>query len=236
MSAAPALVLTAHGSADPRAAANTYAVAATIRRMRPGLEVIPAFCEQNSPNLVDVLRSVGDRAVVTPLLLADAYHARVDIPAMIAESATKARQTEVLGEDDQLVAVLRRRITEAGVSRLDRVGVMVTAVGSSRAEANSRTAMVAEALVAHTHWTAGTAFAAGPHPNLAQVADELRDRGADRLIIAPWFLAHGRITDRMAAFATTHGIAMAQPLGPHRLVAETVLDRFDAVRRVPAAA
>ncbi|MDX1873737.1 sirohydrochlorin chelatase [Mycolicibacterium sp. 120266] len=236
MSSAPALVLTAHGSADPRAAANTGAVADTIRRMRPGLEVIPAFCEQNSPNLVDVLRSVGDRAVVTPLLLADAYHARVDIPAMIAESATKARQTEVLGEDDQLVAVLRRRIAEAGVSRLDRVGVMVTAVGSSRAEANSRTAMVAEALVAHTNWTAGTAFAAGPHPNLAQVADEIRDRGADRLIIAPWFLAHGRITDRMAAFAATHGIAMAQPLGPHRLVAETVLDRFDAVCRLRAAA
>lgn len=236
MSSASALVLTAHGSADPRAVANTHAVAATIRRMRPGLEVIPAFCEQNSPNLVDVLRSVGNRAVVTPLLLADAYHARVDIPAMIAESGAQARQTEVLGEDDQLVAVLRRRIAEAGVSRLDRVGVMVTAVGSSRAQANSRTATVAEQLVAHTNWTAATAFAAGPHPNLAQVVDELRDRGADRLVIAPWFLAHGRITDRVAGFATAHGIPMAQPLGPHRLVAETVLDRFDAACSLEAAA
>lgn len=230
------LVLTAHGSADPRSAASTHAVADTIRRIRPGIEVVSAFCEQNSPNLVDVLRTVGDRAVVTPLLLADAYHARVDIPAMIAEAGVDARQTDVLGEDEQLVAVLRRRIAEAGVSRLDSVGVIVTAVGSSRAEANSRTKTVAEQLVAHTRWTADTAFAAGPNPNLAEVADRLRARGADRLMIAPWFLAPGRITDRVANFAAAQGIPMAQPLGPHRLVAETVLDRFDAACSIRAAA
>ncbi len=230
------LVLTAHGSADPRSAVTTHAVADTIRRIRPGIEVVPAFCEQNSPNLVEVLRSVGDRAVVTPLLLADAYHARVDIPAMIAEAGVDARQTDVLGEDDQLVAVLRRRIAEAGVSRLDGVGVIVTAVGSSRAEANSRTQTVAEQLVTLTRWTAATAFAAGPNPNLTESADALRAAGATRLIIAPWFLAHGRITDRVANFAAAQGIPMAQPLGPHRLVAETVLDRFDAVCRARAAA
>jgi sirohydrochlorin ferrochelatase len=47
------------------------------------------------------------------------------------------------------------------------------------------------------------------------------------LVIAPWFLAHGRITDRIAEFACGQGIPMAAPLGPHRLVADTVLDRFD---------
>jgi sirohydrochlorin ferrochelatase len=230
------LVLTAHGSADPRSAATTHAVADTIRRIRPGIDVRPAFCEQNSPSLTDVLRTAGDGAVVTPLLLADAYHARQDIPAMIAESGVAARQADVLGEDDQLVAVLRRRIAEVGVSRLDGVGVMVTAVGSSRAEANSRTETVAEQLVAHTRWTAATAFAAGPHPNLAEIAGRLRARGATRLVIAPWFLAHGRITDRVAAFAAARGIPMASPLGPHRLVADTVLDRFDAACSTRAAA
>ena len=127
---APVLVLTAHGSADPRSAATTHAVAETIRRLRPGLDVLPAFCEQSTPNLVDVLREIGDRAVVTPLLLADAYHARSDIPAMIDASGVRALQAEVLGEDDQLIAVLRRRIAEAGVAAQDSdVGVIVTAVG-----------------------------------------------------------------------------------------------------------
>ncbi len=38
-------------------------------------------------------------AVVVPLLLADAYHARVDIPAMIADAGVDVDQADVLGED-----------------------------------------------------------------------------------------------------------------------------------------
>jgi sirohydrochlorin ferrochelatase len=224
------LVLTAHGSADPRSAATVRELAETIRRVRRDVEVRVAFCEQNSPNLRDVLAETGRDAIVVPLLLADAYHARVDIPAMISESGSCARQTGVLGEDDRLVAVLRQRLTHAGVSRLDQgIGVLVTAVGSSRQEANAHTATVADHLVAHTNWTATTAFATGPQPTLAEAEATLRDRGATRLVVAPWFLAHGRITDRVAEYARAHGISMAQPLGPHRLVAETVLDRFDEV-------
>lgn len=222
------LVLTAHGSADPRSAASAHEVAETVRSMRRGVDVRVAFCEQNSPNLRDVLRTCASGAVVVPFLLADAYHARVDIPDLIRESGSNARQADVLGEDDRLVAVLRQRLAHIGVSALDPgVGVLVTAVGSSRPQANARTTAVADYLVQHTNWLATTAFATGPHPTLAHAADVLRMRGATRLVIAPWFLAHGRITDRIAEFARAQRISMAEPLGPHRLVADTVLDRFD---------
>ena len=59
----PPLVLTAHGSADPRSAAVTHAIAGRIRRLRPGLDVRVAFCEQNAPNLRDVLAEFGDSAM-----------------------------------------------------------------------------------------------------------------------------------------------------------------------------
>jgi sirohydrochlorin ferrochelatase len=232
------LVLTAHGSIDPRAAANTHAIAERIRRDRPGLDVRVAFCETSTPNVRDVvaeiisLRASGSsridgRVVVTPLLLADAYHARVDIPAMIANSG--ALQADVLGEDHRLLTVLRHRVRELGVSRLDPdVGVIVVAVGSSRRIANARTAAVAPALASGTRWAgAVTAFAAGPRPSLDDATQRLHDMGARRLVIAPWFLAHGRITDRVAEYAAAQRIPMAQPLGSHRLVAATVLQRFD---------
>lgn len=232
------LVLTAHGSADPRSAATVRSVVDGIRRLRPGLDARVAFCEQNSPNLRDVLETVPHgQAVVVPLLLADAYHARVDIPAMIAESGAGVRQAGVLGEDDRLIHVLRQRLEHAGVSRLDhRVGVLVTAVGSSRPQANARTRQVAHELTLMTRWTATTAFATEPHLTLADAADALRERGSTRLVVAPWFLAHGRITDRVAAFARAHHIPMSAPLGAHRQVAETVLDRFDAAVAARAAA
>ncbi|ORB71332.1 sirohydrochlorin chelatase [Mycobacterium shinjukuense] len=226
-----ALVLTAHGSADPRSAANARAVAGRLARMRPHIDVRVAFCEHNSPQLVDVLNGCPGKAVVTPLLLADAYHARVDIPRQIAgcEAADRVRQADVLGEDDRLVSVLRQRVTELGVSRLDdALGVLVVAIGSSSPAANARTAEVATKLMAETRWAAATtAFATLAHPSMAEAVTRLRRRGARRVVIAPWFLAPGRVPDRVQRFADDAHIAMAAPLGAHPLVADVLLDRFD---------
>jgi sirohydrochlorin ferrochelatase len=227
------LVLTAHGSADPRSAANSRAVAARLAKMRPDLSVRVAFLEHGPPNLVDVLHGLppDDDAVVTPLLLADAYHARIDIPRQIATCAApgRVRQAGVLGEDDRLVSVLRRRVTALGVSRLDEsLGVLVVAIGASNPAVNARTARVAPKLLAHTSWAgATTAFATGPERSLAEGIGRLRRQGARRVVIAPWFLAPGRLPDRVQRFARGAGIEMAAPLGAHRLVAETVLDRFE---------
>jgi sirohydrochlorin ferrochelatase len=229
----PVLVLAAHGSADPRAAITTHALAEQIRRDRPGLGVRVAFCERSAPHLRDVVADVRGNAIVTPLLLADAYHARVDIPAMLADSG--AVQADVLGEDRRLVTVLRQRVRELGVSRLDPdVGLVVVAVGSSRKGANARTAAVAAALAAGTRWAgAVTAFATGPQPSLGEATQRLRAMGARHVVVAPWFLAHGRITDRVTEFAAGQGMELAEPLGAHRLVAATVLDRFDRALAEP---
>lgn len=223
------LVLTAHGSRDPRSPATTQAVAEQLRSLRPGLGVRVAFCERTAPPLREMLSSVSGDAVVSPLLLADAYHARVDIPAVIAASGLPMLQAEVLGEDPRLLRVLRQRLAEVGVSRLDGdLGVAVVAVGSSHASANEQTSTVAAALADGTCWAGvATAFATGPHPTVAEAVDGLRSGRAARVVIAPWFLAPGRITDRVAAYAEDAGIPIAQPLGAHPLVAATVLDRFD---------
>jgi sirohydrochlorin ferrochelatase len=225
------LVLAAHGSADPRSAAVTHAVAGRIRRLRPWLDVRPAFLEKNGPSLLETLRGLPQGGVVVPFLLADAYHARVDIPAVIEESGAAVEQAEVLGEDPGLLTVLRQRLAEAGVSPDDNgLGVLVVAVGSSSASAHARTSTVAQTLGVGTRWSATEiAFATGPHVDVDDAAARLRADGAGRLVIVPWFLAHGRITDRVATYADAHGIPMAEPLGSHNLVAATVLDRFDAV-------
>lgn len=235
------LILTAHGSRDPRSGGNAEAVADLLREMRPGLDVRPAFLELNAPNFVDVLAGLGDArgAVVAPLLLASAYHARLDIPEQITRAgAHGVRQAGVLGEDDRLVSVLRERLSEVGVSPLDDdLGVVVVAIGSSNLAANARTAKVASRLAVGTRWAgAATGFATRPEASVARAVERLRRRGARRLVIAPWFLAPGFITDSVSTFARDNDIRMAEPLGAHRLVAETVLDRYDEALAVDAAA
>jgi sirohydrochlorin ferrochelatase len=240
----PALVLTAHGSADPRAAANTHAVADQIRLLRPGLDVRVAFCEKSTPNLLDVLNALDGPAIVTPLLLANAYHARVDIPEIIAAARAGCAQAgcagagsahadilraDTLGEDPRLVSVMRQRLDELNINlHRDDVGVLVVAVGSSHAEANAGTATLADAMAHGTRWAGvRVAYATGPAPSVADGIDELRHLGARRIALAPWFIAGGRITDRVAAIAAAESIPMAGPLGAHPLLAETLLDRFD---------
>src|SRR5689334_20638014 len=147
------LVLTAHGSADPRSSANAHAIAGHLRRLLPDNAVQVAFCEQNAPNLDDVLPDVPAGSVVVPLLLASAYHARTDIPALIAESGADVIQADVLGDDPRLLQVMRERLAAQGVSRFDsELGVVLTSVGSSHPDANARTAALAQTLAEGTRW------------------------------------------------------------------------------------
>jgi sirohydrochlorin ferrochelatase len=212
-----------------------------MRRLRPGLDVHAAFLEKSAPHVSDVLADLARRrhsAVVVPMLLAHAHHARVDLPAVIERSGAVVDQAEVLGEDPALITLLGQRLADAGVSADQHdVGVVVVAVGSSSQAANARTAALVPVLAARTRWSGvEVAFATGPDPSFAEAAIRLRRRGARRLIIAPWFLAHGRITDRIAASAAQLGIPMAEPLGAHNLVAATLLDRFDEAQSARAAA
>ncbi|MGH3561795.1 MAG: CbiX/SirB N-terminal domain-containing protein, partial [Mycobacterium sp.] len=95
---------------------------------------------------------------------------------------------------------------------------------------NAQTTRIAGPLSHGTRWVGlEVGFATGPTPSVAEAAERLRKRGASRLVIAPWFLAHGRITDRISDYARRAGIPMAEPLGAHRLVAATVLDRVEDV-------
>lgn len=228
----PPVILTAHGSVDPRSAEVSHGIAEEIRRLRPGLDVRVAFCEKSTPNLLDELNGLDGQAVVAPLLLASAYHARIDIPSMVAESAAGQRgdvlQADTLGEDDRLVDLMRLRLAEIGVQSDHRgTGVVVVAVGSSHAQANAATATLGPALAACSEWAAVNVRFATTEPSVADGIEALRRTGVQRIALAPWFIAPGRITDRVAAIAEAAGVTMADPLGAHRLLAETVLDRVD---------
>jgi sirohydrochlorin ferrochelatase len=237
----PPVILTAHGSADPRSSVVIHGVAKHIRRLRPGIDVRVAFCEKSTPNLCDVLADLRGPAVVAPLLLASAYHARVDIPSIVEQSTAGQRgdvlQADTLGEDPRLVELLRRRLAEIGIEpHHSDAGVVVTAVGSSHPQANAGTATLGATLANGTAWAGVRTAFATTQPSVSDAIDELRQAGVSRIALAPWFIAPGRITDRIADIATGADIAVAEPLGAHPLVAAAVLDRVERALRTRRAA
>ena len=86
-------------------------------------------------------------------------------------------------------------------------GVLVVAVGSTHAAANARTASLAATLSGQ--WAAvRVAYATGPQPSVADGIEQLRAAGVRRIVMAPWFIAPGRITDRVAGIAASAGAVL----------------------------
>jgi sirohydrochlorin ferrochelatase len=107
-SSRPAVVLVAHGSRDPRAAASTSSLALAVQRARPEWTVRASYLDHAGPRPLDVLAALpGPRAVLVPLLLTAAYHGRVDLPAVIREAAAllpiRVTATDVLGPASPLL-------------------------------------------------------------------------------------------------------------------------------------
>lgn len=238
----PALVAVAHGSRDPRSAATMSAVVADIAAARPDIDVRLAFLDLNAPSVEQVVNAIAAQghthAVVAPLLLGSAYHARVDLPGLLtaaraAHPQLVLTQADVLGPDPRLITTLRDRALAAlgttvhGIQPLDgqsRTGVVVAAVGTASATANARTTEVARQLAALTGWHTEICFAT-TEPSVTQAISRLYARGADRVLVAPWFLAPGRLTDRLVAAAPD--VVHAHLIGADTALTEIVWDRYD---------
>ncbi|MGW6725733.1 sirohydrochlorin chelatase [Nocardia sp. NPDC055029] len=257
----PALIAVAHGSRDPRSAATMAAAVAEVAAARPDLTVRLAFLDLSAPSVdqvVDDLAAQGHtEAIVVPLLLGNAFHARVDLPALLADAGRRhprlqLTQADVLGADPRLIDALADRIDAAtsvppcadripahsfGITgclpggfgpaegHAGSLGVAVAAVGSRDAAANRRTAAVARRLATRTGLRTEMCFAT-VEPGISGAIDRLRARGAERIVVAPWFLAPGLLTDRLVAAAPD--VVHAGVIGAHSALTDVVWARYDS--------
>jgi sirohydrochlorin ferrochelatase len=235
--AAPVLLVVAHGSRDPRHAATVHALVRRVRSLRPDLRVETGFLDFNVPSVPAVLESLaaeGVRDVVAlPLLLTRAFHAKADIPAVLADAPRRlrVRQAGVLGPSPLLLSALERRLYEAGLTPADKssTGVVLASAGSTDPEAIAVIADIAREW-RHTGWCAvRPAFASASLPRTEQAVRELRELGCERIAVAPYVLAPGRLPDRIARGAAGADV-LAGVLGPAPEVARVVVERYEAAR------
>ncbi len=244
---APALVALAHGSRDPRSAQTIKALVDEVRSMRPDLRIEPAFLELARPSfgtVVDRLVKAGyDEIVVVPLLLTEAYHAKVDVPEAIAAATArhdhlKIRATGVLGLESVFLEVLDRRLrvalSEARVRELD--ALVLAAAGSSDQLANQAVARLARLWGTKHRLPTVAAYASAAPPATGEAVRQFRAEGRRSIAVGSLFLAPGLLPDRAAELALEAGaVAVSQPLGADPEVARTILARYavGAVELVP---
>ncbi|MFT4287618.1 sirohydrochlorin chelatase [Nocardioides sp.] len=235
---APALIALAHGSRDPRSAATITALVDEVRRTRPDLRVAEAFLELSKPSfdtVVDRLVAQGhDEIVVVPLLLTEAYHAKVDVPAVVAAASVrhpgvKLRASAILGLEPTFLEVLDERLRAAlraaRVRELD--ALVLAAAGSSDRLANASVARLARLWGAHHKLPVTAAFASAAPPTTGEAVRAFRAEGRRHIAVASLFLAPGWLPDRAAELALEAGaLAVSQPLGAHPELARAILARY----------
>jgi sirohydrochlorin ferrochelatase len=244
---APALVALAHGSRDPRSAETIRALVAEVRSMRPDLRIEPAFLDLSKPSfptVVDKLVRAGyEEIVVVPLLLTEAFHAKVDVPAAIAAVEAKhpdlrVRASNILGLETVFLEVLDRRLRAAlkaaRVRELD--ALVLAAAGSSDALANQAVARLARLWGAKHKLPTVAAYASAAPPATGEAVRQFRAEGRRHIAVGSMFLAPGTLPDRAAELALEAGaVAVSEPLGADTEVARTILARYavGAVELVP---
>lgn len=203
-------MLAAHGSPHPAHQPAVEALRDAVRQATGRSQVDIGWIDFAEPALARATASAvvdGVAPVVVPLLLAAGYHARVDIPAMVA-GVPGATVTPVLGPDPLLAAALARRLDEAGVPR--DAPVVLAAAGSSDPGVPGEVEAVAALLAANRGGAVRTAYATGPLPRVADVVDACR-RGGDgdggAVVVATYLLFPGALAARVADQAGAAGVA-----------------------------
>ena len=232
----PAVVLVAHGSRDPRAAAATEALARAIRRNRPAWDVHATYLDHAGPRPLDVLAALpGRSAVVVPLLLTKAYHGRVDLPAVVsaaAELPVSVTLADVLGPAASFPAPRFPSLLIDGLVRRLPAGpldaVVLAAAGTRNAAARATVGWAADALSARLSLPCAVAYASAAPPLPGVAVDLLRASGAHRVGVSAYFLAPGRLYDLAARSALDAGaVAVAEPLTDAPELARLVAARVD---------
>ena len=247
----PALVVIAHGSRDPRHAATVAALCARVRALRPGLRVEACHLDFNAPSvprLLERLDAEGVHDVIAlPLLLNRAFHAKSDIPAVLREATARlprlrVRQADVLGPHALLVGALERRLREAGFGlsggERSATGLVLASAGSSDPEAIAVIAETAREWRRTAGWCAvRPAFASASLPRTADAVRGLRADGVERVAVAPYVIAPGRLPDRIVSGAReARADVLAPVLGAAPELAELLVLRYEeaAARRAVA--
>lgn len=235
---APSLILLGYGSHDPRVAKVSHAIRQGLLAIRPELDIHVAFLDHCAPSGLQVLTKLVkggvDEVVVVPLLLSDAFHALVEVPALIAQANATFPQLRItasrpIGPEAQLLSVIDRRLRDAlrarRVAELD--GLVFAAAGSKDIRSNAIVARRARQWATHHRLPCVTAFATGSGPTTAEAIRTLRSQGRRHIAVGSWFLAPGLLFTRQAELAFEAGaVAVSDPMGGEPEIAEVALTRY----------
>jgi sirohydrochlorin cobaltochelatase len=245
------LLIVGHGTREPSGVAQFRQLVDLVRDRSTGWlpGVDGGFIELAAPPVGEVVsRLMGGgpaELVAIPLVLSAAGHGKGDIPAALAREQVRHpglrfRYGRPLGPHPVLLDVLEARIDAAlgeqardGASRAG-THIVLAGRGSTDPDGNAEVAKVARLLwEGRGYADVGLSFVSLTGPSVPAALERARRLGAERIVVAPYFLFAGVLPDRVraqaGAFAAQHpgiDVRVAGLIGACDELAGLVLERF----------
>lgn len=235
---APTLVLLGPGSHDPRTPEISRQIAEGLRTLRPNLDVHDAYLDVCGPTAHEVVAGLAadgaEEVVLVPLLLSDAFGAKEEVPALVAElnaahEGIRVGVSRPIGPEAQLLSIVDRRLRDAlrarHVAELD--GLVFAAAGSVDVRSNAIIARRARQWSTHHRLPCVTAYATGSGPSTAEAVRTLRAQGRRHIAVGSWYLAPSLLWTSESESAFEAGAtAVSGPMGGEPEIAEVALTRY----------
>lgn len=247
------ILIVGHGTHHEAGLAELHELARGVAKMRPKAVVRSCFLELAPPTIAEGFEEIvaeGVRRVIAaPIMLLSAQHVQVDIPEEVATAAAKFPEIEVaiaghLGCHEKMVELSNLRYAEAlagETSQPERTLLVMVGRGSHDPGARGEMQQFTKLCVAGREVSASRiGYLAMARPPLDEVLKEAGEQGFERVVVQPHLLfegvllerLRGRVSDYRDRFPQTQWF-LAERLGPHRLVAETIVDRVQQAWEAP---
>ncbi|MER2037280.1 MAG: CbiX/SirB N-terminal domain-containing protein [Solibacillus sp.] len=242
-----AVLFVGHGS---RLEAGNEEVRKFIDQMRPSIDasvlVETCFLEFASPNIEDGIQSCielgADEIHVIPIILLHAGHSKLHIPAEIEEAKEQfpdIRFTygQTIGIHDEIFGILKTRLTEIGFDvdgAHPQTAILLIGRGCSDDAAIQDFYTISNMLYEQLDvMTVEQAFMGVAEPTVEQGIQKCINRGAQKIVMLPYFLFTGILMERMGRMAQrfieenpTVDISLAQYFGYHPKLQTVLLERL----------
>jgi sirohydrochlorin cobaltochelatase len=239
----PPLMLAGHGTVDAAGVAEFVSFTERLRTRLAAedVDVDGGFIELSQPTVHEAWMRLTERGhthrAAVPMVLVGAGHAKGDIPAALEREVRREPGTSYvfgrpLGPHPVLLDILATRIAE--VAPAEGTAVLLVGRGATDPDANAEVCKVARLLQEGRGYRfVETAFVSLAWPDVATGLARCRALGAERVVVAPYFLFDGvlprRVVAQAQAFATEHpdlDVRTAGYLGDTDALASLVVERY----------
>lgn len=244
------VLIVGHGTRHEAGLAELHELAREVGKLMPAAVVNSCFLELAPPTIAEGLEAMVSqgvrRVIAAPIMLLSAQHVQVDIPEELAAAAANFPEIEVgiaghLGCHEKMVELSNLRYAEAFANhdaQPKRTLLVMVGRGSHDAGALQELEQFTRLCVAERNVSqAQIGYLAMAKPPLDEVLEDAGTQSFDRVVVQPHLLFEGVLLDRLRTrvaeirerYPQTEWV-LAERLGPHRLVAETIADRVEHAR------